>query len=52
MDTIKAIYAYIYAAVRWLWDCLAEGYWRTTDWIERHPHWVFWGVLSYLVIRR
>lgn len=45
MEKIKAVFV-------GAWSLLSEGYHHTIDWIERHPSWVFWIVLSYLVIRR
>lgn len=31
---------------------IEDGYYTTTDWIERHPQITFWIVLLYVVIRR
>lgn len=45
MDKIKAFFV-------GAWALLCEGYHHTISAIERHPAWVFWIVLSYLVIRR
>ena len=37
---------------RYVWDLLAEGYWRTVKFVEDHPHWVLWAAFAYVAIRR
>jgi hypothetical protein len=45
MDKLKA-------GFKTAWALLAEGYDIVTGFIGRHPHWVFWLGLSYVLIRR
>ena len=43
---------FVKRSFRAVWDCLAEGYWTVTEWIENHPHWTLWIAFAYVLVRR